>query len=401
LNPLSGKVILVGVTGGISAYKVPLFIRELKERRAIVKVILTENSKKFISPAVLSVLSDGVFDSLWEKSIPHITLTEETDLFVVLPSDYNIIGKAASGIADDLLSSAIAAYNKKILFFPSMNTRMLENPILLKNLDTLKSFGHLIIGSSSGALACGKEGKGRLPSIFRLVLETEKALSPNLFNDSFCLITGGGTIEKVDPVRYLTNGSSGKMAYSLAKYCYLAGGRVELILGKNSLTIDPDVPYKITPVETAKEMLKEIESRWKEVDYLFMSAAVSDFTIDSKEKKIKKSNELVLKLKKNIDVLMELKKKKENQFVVGFSLESENLKVSTAKKMKEKACDLMVGNYPDSIGSEMTAGIIIAASGEEEFKCSKEELAWKIIQKIKSSSSRAANNAKIKSQNEK
>jgi phosphopantothenoylcysteine decarboxylase/phosphopantothenate--cysteine ligase len=384
LNPLSGKVILVGVTGGISAYKVPLFLRELKGKGAIVKVILTENAKNLVSPAVLSVLSDGVFDSLWESNIPHISLTEEADLFVILPADYNIIGKSSSGIADDLLSSAIAAYDKKLLFFPSMNSRMFENKVFKRNIDYLRSCGHLIVEPTSGSLACGKEGKGRLPSISRLILETERALSPNLFNNSFCLITGGGTIEKIDPVRYLTNGSSGKMAYSLARYCYLTGGKVEMILGKNTLMVDSDIPYKITETETTKEMFDEIMKRWSEVDYLFMSAAVSDFTINSKEKKIKKSNELVLELKSNVDILGELKKKKKKQFIVGFSLESENLKVSTLKKMKEKGCDMMVGNYPDSIGSENTSGVIVSAAGEDKFDCSKDELTWKIIQKIKS-----------------
>jgi phosphopantothenoylcysteine decarboxylase/phosphopantothenate--cysteine ligase len=379
-----GKVIVVGVTGGISAYKVPFFIRKLKERGAVVKVILTESAKNFVSPVVLSVLSDGVFYSLWDQSIPHISLSEEADLLVILPADYNIIGKASSGIADDLLSSAIAAYDKRLLFFPSMNSRMFENKVFQRNVEYLKSCGHIILEPSSGFLACGKEGKGRLPSISRIVLETERALSPNLFNNSFCLITGGGTVEKIDPVRYLANGSSGKMAGSLAKHCYLAGGKVELILGKNTLVLDSDTPYKVTQVETAKDMFGEIMERWNEVDYLFMSAAVSDFTINSKGKKIKKTSELVLKLKNNIDILGELNKKKKNQFVVGFSLESDDLKVSTLKKMSEKGCDIMVGNYPDSIGSENTAGVIVSISGEDKFECSKDELAWKIIQKIKS-----------------
>jgi len=384
LNPLSGKVILVGVTGGIAAYKVPFFLRELKEKGAIVKVLLTENAKKFASKEVLSVLSDGVFDSLWEESIPHISLTEEATLFVILPADYNIIGKASSGIADDLLSSSIAAYNKKLLFFPSMNSRMFENPIFQKNIDYLRSCGHLVVDPTFGPLACGKDGKGRLPSISRLVLETERALSPDLFNNAFCLVTGGGTSEKIDPVRYLTNGSSGKMAYSLARNCYLAGGRVDLILGRNTIIPDADIPYGITRVETAQDMFEGIMDRWKDVDYLFMSAAVADFTVNSFTKKIKKTSELNLKLKSNIDILTELKKKKKKQFVVGFSLESENLKTLTLKKMKEKGCDLMIGNSPDSIGSENIAGVIVSASGEEEFSCSKDELAWKIIKKIKS-----------------
>ncbi len=384
MNPLSGKIVLVGVSGGISAYKVPFFLRELKDKGAIVKVILTENAKKFISPEVLSVLSDGVFDSLWKECIPHVSLTEEANLFVILPADYNIIGKAASGIADDLLSSSIAAYDKKLLFFPSMNSRMFENPIFQKNIDYLKSCGHLVVDPSSGPLACGEEGKGRLPSISRLVLETERALIPDLFNNAFCLVTGGGTSEKIDPVRYLTNDSSGKMAYSLARNCYLAGGRVELILGRNTIILDADIPYGITKVETAQDMFEKIMDRWKNIDYLFMSAAVSDFTVNYFPKKIKKTNKLDLKLKSNIDILKEIKKKKKKQFVVGFSLESENLKALTLKKMKEKGCDLMIGNHPDSIGSENSAGIIVSPSGEEEFSCSKDELAWKIIKKIKS-----------------
>ena len=385
MNPLSGKVVLIGVAAGISAYKVPLFVRALKENGATVKVILTENAKKFVSKEVLSVLSDRVFDSLWENGIPHISLTEEASLFVILPADYNIIGKASSGIADDLLSSAIAAYNNKLLFFPSMNSRMFENPVFQKNIDYLRSCGHLVIDPSCGPLACGTEGKGRLPSIGRLILETEKALSSDILKSSLCLITGGGTSEKIDPVRYLTNASSGKMAYSLARNCYLAGGRVELVLGRSTVIPDPDMPYEITKVETAEDMYNKIIERWSEVNYLFMNAAVSDFTVSSEAmKKIKKTDELTLKLKNNIDILKELKKKKKKQFIVGFSLESENLKAHTLKKMKEKGCDLIVGNHPDSIGSENTSGIIMSTSGEEEFSCSKDELAWKIINKIKS-----------------
>jgi phosphopantothenoylcysteine decarboxylase/phosphopantothenate--cysteine ligase len=384
LNAFLGKVILVGVTAGISAYKVPFYIRELKKKGATVKVILTENAKKFVSPEVLSVFSDGVFQSLWKDDIPHIALSKEANLFVILPADYNVMGKVSSGIADDLLSSTIAAYDKKLLFFPSMNSRMFENPILKKNVNFLKNCGHLIVDPTIGPLACEEEGKGRLPSISRLVLETERALTPKLLDDVYCLITGGGTYEKIDPVRYLTNASSGKMAFSLAKNCYLAGGRVEMILGKHTIIPDADSPYGITRIDSAQDMFEEIMKKWKNVDYLFMSAAVSDFTVPINEKKIKTPKELTLKLKNNIDILAELKKLRKKQFIVGFSLESENLEASSLKKMKEKGCDLMVGNYPDSIGSENTSGIIISASGKEKFVCTKDELAWKIINKIKS-----------------
>ncbi len=384
MNPLFGKSILIGITGGIAAYKVPLYIRELKKGGAIVKVILTENAKKFVTPLVLSTISDGVFTSLWEDKIPHLSLIQNSPLFVIIPADYNIIGKAASGIADDLLSTVIAAFKGRILFFPSMNYRMFENPIFQKNLDLLKNFGHLIIEPEIGPLALEEEGKGRLPSISRLILETEKALTPDLLKGSYCLITGGGTGEKIDPVRQITNLSSGKMAYSLAKFCYLAGGTPELILGPTAKEPDPNLPYKIKRIESADEMHQEILNRWERVDYLFMSAAVSDFTIPTRRKKIKKKDELVLKLEANIDILEDLKNRKENQFIIGFSIETENLLTSAREKMKEKGCDLMVANEVDAIGSNLTSGIIISPSEEEDFECSKDELAWKIIKKIKS-----------------
>jgi phosphopantothenoylcysteine decarboxylase/phosphopantothenate--cysteine ligase len=174
------------------------------------------------------------------------------------------------------------------------------------------------------------------------------------------------------------------MAYSLGRACYIAGGRVELILGMNTISPDTKIPYKISWIESAQDMYKEIFNRWDEVGYLFMSAAVSDFTVNEKSKKIKKSGDLTLKLKENIDILKKLKKNKKNQFIVGFSLETDDLEISTIKKMKDKGCDLMVGNYPDSIGSDNSSGIIVSASGKEEFRCSKDELAWKIIEKIKS-----------------
>jgi phosphopantothenoylcysteine decarboxylase/phosphopantothenate--cysteine ligase len=385
LNFFSGKNILIGVTGGISAYKVPLLLREFKEKGATVKIILTNNAKKFVSPLVLSALSDGVFDSLWEASIPHISLSGETDLFIVLPADYNIIGKVVSGIADDLLTSSISAYDKEILFFPSMNEKMYGNPVFQRNIGLLKECGHKVVDPSVGSLACGSVGKGRLPSIERIVLEAERTLAPDIFSDDLCLITGGGTAEKIDPVRYLTNSSSGKMAYALSRACYIAGGRVELVLGINTIRPDADIPYRISRVESAQDMYNEVLGRWNEVRYLFMNAAVSDFTVGKKSnKKIKKSKDLTLKLEENIDILKKLKKNKKKQFIVGFSLETDDLEVSTTKKMKDKGCDLMVGNYPDSIGSDNSSGVIMSPSGKEEFKCSKDELAWKIIEKVKS-----------------
>ncbi len=387
MNPLAGKSILLGITGGIAAYKVPELIRTLKRKDARVKVVMTENAKRFVSPLVISTLSDGLIPSLWEGSITHISLAEEASLLCIVPADYNIIGKAASGIADDLLSTVISAFDGEILFFPSMNYRMYNNPILQKNIDLLRDSGGTVIEPDTGELAYEGTGKGRLPAASRIVLEIEKALTPDLLKGSYCLITGGGTHEKIDPVRYITNRSSGRMAYSLAKCCYMANGKPELIMGITSSKDDENLPYNLIRVENAREMQEEILKRWDRVDYLFMSAAVSDFTCTSSAKKIKKKEKSDLKLKKNLDILLNLKNKKKEQFVVGFALESDNLLSYAKKKMKEKEVDLMVANDISSIGSDFTSGFLIFPGGEEPFKCRKDELSWKILKRISSKKS--------------
>jgi len=384
LNPLVDKSILIGITAGIAAYKVPNLIRRLKEKDAIIKVIMTENSKQFITPLVISTLSDELITSLWKREVPHISLSEEASLLCIVPADYNIIGKAASGIADDLLSTVLSAFDKRILFFPSMNYRMYDNPILQRNIGILKSFGYVIIEPETGKLAYGGEGKGRLPDVSRIVLEIERAVTPDLLRGAYCLITGGGTTEKIDPVRHITNRSSGKMAYSLARYCYMTGGKPELIMGITSQECEGNLPYNVIRVENALEMEEEILKRWNRVDYLFMSAAVSDFTCTTKDKKIKQREELDIRLKKNIDILSNLKNRKKDQFIVGFALETDDLLSEAKKKMKEKEIDLMVANYTNAIGSDFSSGFIISREDEEQFECSKDELSWKIIKKISS-----------------
>ncbi len=385
MNPLNDKSILLGITGGIAAYKVPSLIRSLKRKNTIVKVIMTENAKQFVTPLVISTLSDGLISSLWEGGVPHISLSMEASLLCIVPADYNIIGKAASGIADDLLSTLIAAFDNRILFFPSMNYRMYENPVFTKNIEILKNFGHIVIKPDTGELACEEKGKGRLPSISRIVLEIEKAFTPDLLKGSYCLITGGGIGEKIDPIRLITNRSSGRMAYSLANYCYMAGGNPELIMGISSLEHDQNLPYNVIRVENALRMQEEILKRWNEVDYLFMSAAVSDFTpVRSENKKIKKKRELTISLKKNIDILLDLKNRKSNQIIVGFSLDTDNQISEAQKKLNEKGIDLMVANNLSAIGSNSTSGFLLSKEGEEQFECSKDELSWKIIEKISS-----------------
>ncbi len=387
MNPLDDKTILIGITGGIAAFKIPTLIRSLKKENTSlkVKVIMTENAKKFVSPLVISTISDGYIESLWGGRVPHISLSEEASIFCIIPADYNIIGKAASGIADDLLSTTISAFDGKIIFFPSMNYRMYDNPIFRKNIERLKDSKHIIIEPETGELACDEEGKGRLPDISSIIFEIKRALTPDLLKGSYCLITGGGTVERIDPIRVITNRASGKMAYSLAKYCYLSGCNTELIMGITSIDYKDELPYKLVRVSNTEEMENEIVKRWDKLDYLFMSAAVSDF-IPSKvyKKKIKKKEELNLKFKKNKDILMNLKKIKKNQFIVGFSIETEDLLKEAKKKMREKKLDIIVANDISAIGSDKTSGFIVSKDKEEQFECTKDELSWKIIKEISS-----------------
>jgi phosphopantothenoylcysteine decarboxylase/phosphopantothenate--cysteine ligase len=387
LNPLKDKTILIGITGGIAAFKVPILIRRLKKESASlkVKVVMTENAKKFVSPLVISTISDGYTESLWEKEVPHISLSEESSLFCVIPADYNIIGKVASGIADDLLSTTISAFDRRIMFFPSMNYRMYDNPVFRENINKLKNFGHIIIEPETGELACDEEGKGRLPDISRIIIEIERALTPDLFKGLNCLVTGGGTEERIDPIRVITNRASGKMAYSLAKYCYLSGGNTELIMAMTSIDYSDSLPYNLVRVSDTEEMEKEIVKRWDKLDYLFMSAAVSDF-IPSRvsKKKIKKKEDLNIKLKRNTDILMNLKKMKKNQFVVGFSIETDDLLKEAKKKMREKKLDMIIANDISAIGSDKTSGFIVSKDKEEKFECTKDELSWRIIKEISS-----------------
>lgn len=387
MNPLEDKTILIGITGGIAAFKIPTLIRSLKKESESlkVKVVMTENAKKFVSPLVISTISDDYTESLWEKGVPHISLSKEASLFCVIPADYNIIGKVASGIADDLLSTTISAFDGRIIFFPSMNYRMYDNPILRDNIKKLKDFGYIIIEPETGELACDKEGKGRLPDISRIILEIERALTPDLLKGSYCLVTGGGTGERIDPIRVITNRASGKMAYSLAKYCYLSGGDTELIMGITSIDYRDKLPYNLVRVSNTEEMENEIIKRWDKLDYLFMSAAVSDFIpARVSKKKIKKNEELNLKFKKNIDILMKLKKMKKNQFVVGFSIETENLLKEAKKKIREKKLNMVIANDISAIGSNKTSGFIVSKDKEEKFECTKDELSWRIIKRVSS-----------------
>lgn len=382
MNPLAGKNILIGISGGIAAFKVPYLVRRLKEKDANVDIVMTENATRFISPTLLSSISDNVYTTLWDQGPIHIKLAHKSDCMVIVPADFNIMGKAASGIADDLLSTVISAFYKDIIFFPSMHESMYDNPVLQNNIQKLIKNNHTVIQPEEGPLASGDTGKGRLPDISKILLEVEKILSPSLLKDKKCLITCGATAEPVDPVRFISNRSSGKMGIALARSCYLAGGLPEIIMGIND--IKEDIPFPLVKVENSDEMYREILKKWDDINYLFMAAAVSDFKVESYKEKIKKKEEFTLKLKKNIDIISELNKRKKKQTIIGFSIESENLLQNSKKKRKEKGVDMIIANEISAIGSHETSGYIISADDNEKFECTKDELSWKILKKINS-----------------
>lgn len=380
---LRNKKILIGVSGGIAAYKVPELVRNLLKEGAEVKVILTENGERFVSKYTLDILTDGkVYTDMFIGGIPHIGLAEESDLIAIIPATYNIIGKIANGIADDLLTTIISAFQKKKIIFPSMNTAMLENPILVKNINYLKSLGYEIVEPSEGILACGTSGKGRLPDMDIILFQICRALSDNIFKNKKILVTAGGTLEKIDPVRMITNASSGKMGLELAKAFTLLGGEVLLLIGRHSVLIPPYIDYE--KYENSDELYSLIMKKISDIDILIMTAAVSDFKPEFQTKKIKRDKEIILKLSPTIDILKEVSKLERKPIIVGFCLEEEsNIVEEGIRKMKEKNCDIMIANTLGSLGGDFTKGYILYKKNEEYFEMTKEELSWHLTNIIR------------------
>ncbi len=380
---LKNKKILIGISGGIAAYKVPELVRNLLLNGAEVKVVLTENGARFVSKYTLEILTGGnVYTDMFSGGIPHIKFAEESDLIAVIPATYNIIGKIAGGIADDLLTTVISASKKSKILFPSMNTAMLENPIFIKNIEYLKSLGYEIVEPSEGILACGASGKGRLPDMEIILFHICRALSDNSFKGKRIMITAGATCEKIDPVRIITNSSSGKMGLEIAKTFTLLGGDVLLIMGGHSVHIPPYINVK--KYENSDELYSLVMNNIGNTDILIMAAAVSDFKPEFHPHKIKRDKELILKLIPTVDILKEVAKIREKQIIVGFCLEEEaNVVEEGLRKMKEKNCDIMIANTTSSIGSDIAKGYILYNKNEEYFEMTKEELSWHLTNIIR------------------
>ncbi len=344
------KNILLGVTGGIAAYKVVNVASSLTKKGFNVYVVMTEAATKFVSPLTFRTITQNpvnqdLFSPPSHYQVKHVSLAEKADIVLVAPATANFISKMASGIADDLLSTLITATRAPILVSPSMNINMYENTIIQENINKLDNRGVSIITPETGYLACGYEGKGRLPEPKLLVNHVIKELTPNLFKNKKILITAGPTREPLDPVRFLSNYSSGKMGYALAKAAGYRGATVKLISGPTNLEPPPGVDLE--KIETAEEMNCRVKKYKEEQDIIIMSAAVSDFRPEKFNKNKIKKNKLAknISLNSNPDILANIgQNKNENQILVGFAAESKNIYNNSRKKFKEKNLDLLIAN---------------------------------------------------------
>lgn len=351
---LATKKIAIGVTGGIAAYKSFELIRELKKSGAEVRVAMTDSARKFVTNLTLATLSENpVLDSLFEGNeklgTVHIDLARWCDVFVICPATANIIAKAAAGLADDVITTSILATQAKVIFCPAMNSVMWEKPIVQQNITRLKELGCDFVDPEWGKLATKAEGEGwgRLASIESIVQKLEfTLLATSELVGKKVLVTAGPTRERIDPVRFITNYSSGKMGFALAEAAKLKGADVVLISGPNNLNKPQGLKY--VEVETVEELRKAVEAEYEEADILLMSAAVSDYqTKKASAKKIKKTSaEITLQLKRSPDILALLGKKKADCIHIGFALETENGVENATEKLNTKNLDLIVLNNP-------------------------------------------------------
>ena len=350
MKNLKDKKILLVICGGIAAYKSLETIRILKKNGSIIKTILTKSAKEFVTPLSITSLSQGkVYEDLFnlenESEMYHITLSRWADLILVEPTTANTISKLAKGSSEDLASTVILASNKPIFLVPAMNVRMWEHPSTKENLKILKEFSYKIIGPEIGEMACGEYGEGKMSEPIDVVKRINDFLfSLNRNNKLKALITAGPTNEYIDPVRYITNKSSGKQGYEIAKSLSRNGFQTTLISGPTNLKINDEI--KLVKVETAEQMFKEIQKNLP-VDVAIFSAAISDFKVTEKyDVKIKKRDKFNIQLEKNVDILNYVSNHNSMRpkLVVGFAAETNNLEENAIKKLKDKNCDMIIAN---------------------------------------------------------
>lgn len=390
------KNVVIGVSGGIAVYKVLDVVSKLKKLNINVNIIMTKSATQFVTPLSFQSLSQNyvvcdIFDDPKTWDVEHIALAKKADLFLVAPATANIIGKIANGIADDMLTTTIMATNAKIVIAPAMNTNMYKNKILQKNIKTLKDLGYHFIDPDSGRLACGDIGEGKLANTDKIVDEVVKILyKENDLEGKKILITAGPTRESIDPMRYITNRSTGKMGYNIAIEAIKRGAKVTLISGPTNLEV-PKGLHKFIQIESAKQMYDEVITNLDDNDVIIKNAAVADYKpANYYDKKIKKSDDdLYLKLERNKDIAKEIGKLKKDKILVGFAAETDDIIENAKSKVIKKNMDFIVANdlTKEGAGFSVDTNIVKIIDKEGDITdypiMKKEEVANIILDKIK------------------
>jgi len=371
------------VSGGIAAYKAALLLRELRKLGAQVKVVMTPFSTEFVGVLTFQTLSGNkVFVDWSDDPLAHINLARWADLFLIAPCTVNTLSKVALGIGDNLLTTTALAYKGPILLAPAANTVMYRNPAVQENIARLRDRGVLIVEPEWGLLACEEEGEGKLASERRIVDWVLWSLHPKPLEGKRVLVTCGGTREYIDPVRFISNDSSGEMGFSIARVARWFGGDVKVVAGFTTAEEPPEV--SVIRVRTGEEMLREVLKWFEGSDIVVMNAAVADYRPKSvSERKIKKTESMNLELERVPDILEELGKRKKDQLLVGFALESENLVENAREKLRRKNLDIIVANPVEVMGAYYHKGYLITKDSLEEFEFdSKIESAYYIMEKV-------------------
>ena len=391
---LEGKTVLLGVTGSIAAYKIAYLASALKKQQADVHVLMTRNATNFINPITFETLTGNkclvdTFDRNFQFQVEHVSIAKKADVVMIAPASANVIGKLAHGIADDMLTTTIMACRCKKFISPAMNTNMFENPIVQDNLKTLEHYGYEVIDPAVGYLACGDTGAGKMPepeTLLNYILR-ECACEKDM-KGLKVLVTAGPTQEAIDPVRYITNHSSGKMGYAIAKMAMLRGADVTLVSGRTALTPPPFV--RVVPVVTARDMYEAVTSVSQEQDIIIKAAAVADYrpASVSDEKIKKKDDDMSIALERTDDILKYLgEHKPDGQFLCGFSMETENMIGNSRVKLIRKNLDMVAANNVKMAGAgfQGDTNVLTLITQDEEVSLplmSKEDAAGKILDNI-------------------
>lgn len=391
---LKGKTVLLGVTGSIAAYKIANLASALKKLHAEVHVLMTKNAANFITPVTFESLTGtkclvDTFDRNFQFQVEHVSIAKKADAVLIAPASANVIGKLAHGIADDMLTTTVMACKCHKIISPAMNTNMFENPVLQDNLKTLEHYGYEVIQPASGYLACGDVGAGKMPEPDVLLQYILREIAyPKDMAGKKVLVTAGPTQEPIDPVRYMTNHSSGKMGYALARMAMLRGAEVTLVSGPTALTPPPFV--KTVPVVTAREMFEAVTSVSSEQDIIIKAAAVADYRPKQvSDQKVKKhDDELSVELERTDDILKYLgEHRRQGQFLCGFSMETQNMIGNSRAKLEKKHLDMVAANNlkVPGAGFQGDTNVLTLITQEEDVSLplmSKEDAALKILDKI-------------------